>query len=182
MSLLTSTLLAVGASSAYDGRNPLNGAALVRQRRRFTGELHLRHPWQWARLSHVSSQQPDPGPVTARGDWTADTRNWWSGDDGPHVQTESALGGWRPATGDSASRMSELVGFPAAGPCRDRQRCALFVDARGGDLPLSGLLRRRPRRRHVHVLGEPDLRDGHGGCRLPQPLVRHPRSASRWRT
>jgi hypothetical protein len=58
------------------------------------------------------SQQPDPGPVTARGEWTADARHWWSSDDGPRLQLNLRTD--NDSNWGFGVRTSDLQGLPAA--------------------------------------------------------------------
>ena len=65
----------------------------------------------------LTAQQPDPGPVTARGEWTADSRQWWSNDDGPRVQLNLRSDGVQ--NWGFGVPVRELVGLPAAAAAGD---------------------------------------------------------------
>jgi hypothetical protein len=56
--------------------------------------------------------QAEQWPVTARGDWSADTRQWWSDDGERRIQLSMRTDG--DGRWGSGVRLSELDGFPAS--------------------------------------------------------------------
>ena len=125
----------------------------------------------------AAARQAAPA-VTARGEWSADMRQWCERRRGATCAAESARRRTAATAGASACRLSELEGLAAGGAVRCRQRRALRRWTReAGMFRFQGSFDRGRGNGSYTFSANPGLCLRHGRARLSQPVERQPRAA-----